>query len=129
MTFVENIRKSLKYNNEYAIGLFLDLSKAFDTINHDILLTKLQFYGIKNNTLNFFKSYLSDRKQTLVYNDVFSNAQSITCGVPQGSVLGPLLFILYINDMYKASNKLNSVIFADDTNLLCSNKDIDTLVR
>lgn len=128
LQFVENIRKALE-NDEYSIGLFLDLSKAFDTLDHDILLNKLEYYGIKNNSLNFFKSYLENRTQSVLYNNIKSDSKVLPCGVPQGSVLGPLLFILYINDMYLASSQLNTVLFADDTNLLKSHKNIDELTK
>ncbi len=82
------------YNGEYAIGLFLDLSKAFDTIDHKILADKLKFYGIRGVVLKWFESYLSNRKQVVLFNCIISEEMAITCGVPQGSILGPLLFLL-----------------------------------
>ena len=78
--------------NETTVGIFLDLSKAFDTINHDILLYKLEYYGFRGVTLDWFKSYLSNRKQFVHYQMHDSNHKIINCGVPQGSILGPLLF-------------------------------------
>ena len=100
------------------ISVFLDLSKAFDTLDHGILLQKLQYYGINNLNLKWFQSYLSNRTQYVEFDGNKSNYLPVTTGVPQGSVLGPLLFIIYMNDIYCASNKFNAILFADDTNLL-----------
>ena len=108
--------------NKYMLGVFIDLSKAFDTVNHDILLTKLQHYGIKGKTLNWLKSYLYNRKQ-FVY-DRSSGLLKVTCGVPQGSILGPLLFLIYVNDMFKVSSLVSTIMFADDTNLFLSHENI-----
>ena len=102
------------------ISVFLDLSKAFDTLNHSILLHKLEHYGIKGIALQWFQSYLYNRKQFVDYNGTFSTMSSISTGVPQGSVLGPLLFIIYINDIKDACDKFHAIIFADDSNLLDS---------
>ena len=79
--------------------LFIDLKKAFDTIDHEILLSKLELYGFNGASLNLFRDYLSDRTQVTVINNVNSDTSRIRCGVPQGSILGPLLFLLYINDL------------------------------
>ena len=81
--------------DETPINIFLDLSKAFDTLNHTILLNKLHHYGIRDGSLNLFKSYLQNRKQYVVINNAKSETLDITTGVPQGSILGPLLFIIY----------------------------------
>ena len=83
-----------------------DLKKAFDTVNHKILLKKLYAYGIRGSILKWLDSYLSDRLQYVYYNGSESNSDSITCGVPQGSILGPLLFIIYMNDIFNVSNFL-----------------------
>ena len=110
--------------NETTDGIFLDLSKAFDTINHDILLYKLEYYGFRGVTLDWFKSYLSNRKQFVRYQMHDSNHKIINCGVPQGSILGPLLFILYIKDIVNTTSLLELILFADDTTLLFSHPDI-----
>ena len=112
------------------INIYLDLSKAFDTLNHDILLQKLNHYGIHGISLDLFRSYLSRRQQYVDYNGTKSKLLNITTGVPQGSILGPLLFIIYINDIAHSSNKFDFIIYADDTTL-CStlnrNTNIDAI--
>ena len=100
------------------LAIFLDFSKAFDTIDHEILLYKLSHYGIKDTALSWFKSYLSNRTQYVQYKDIASTELTITTGVPQGSILGPLLFIIYINDISKVTNKFQFTIYADDTTLV-----------
>ena len=102
---------------EHVIALFMDLSKAFDTIDHDILLYKLNKYGIRGIVLSWIKSYLSNRQQFVSIDKVESSLLNIKCGVPQGSILGPLLFVIYINDIVNSSTVLAFVLFADDTNL------------
>ena len=100
--------------------IFLDLSKAFDTIDHDLLLSKLKFYGFSNLALTLMKSYLSDRTQYVDMDGITSDHCRVTVGVPQGSILGPLLFLIYVNDLPNCTNLLDSTIFADDTSLASS---------
>ena len=100
--------------------LFLDLKKAFDTVDHVILLKKLNYYGVDDRALAWFRSYLEDRQQVCYVNEVTSSMASITCGVPQGSILGPLLFLVYVNDFPKSLDYGMARLFADDTNLTFS---------
>ena len=123
---VNEISKSFE-ENKFTLGVFIDLSKAFDTVNHKILITKLKNYGIRNKNLKWFISYLSNRKQFISCDEQHTDMANITCGVPQGSILGSLLFLIYVNDLYKASKILNPIMFADDTNLFFSSYDIKTL--
>ena len=102
---------------EQVLAIFLDLSKAFDTIDHNILFEKLKHYGIEGAPLEWLQSYLSDRKQFIQYEDTSSDLLSLQVGVPQGSILGPLIFLIYINDARNATSALNFIHFADDTNL------------
>ena len=111
----------------FSCGVFVDLKKAFDTVDHHILLQKLNHYGFRGIVNEWFSSYLKGRTQTTQIDSHISGKIDTTCGVPQGSVLGPLLFIIYINDIHKASDKLDFFLFADDTNILYADKDLKLL--
>jgi len=123
---MDELYKNLDDGN-IGIGIFLDLQKAFDTIQHSILLDKIYHYGIRGLAHTWIKNYLSNRQQFVSTNGLNSSKQTIKFGVPQGSVLGPLLFLLYINDITNIDPSLKIKLFADDTNLFLYNKDIKIL--
>ena len=124
--------------NEIPIDIFLDLSKAVDAIDHTILLHKLKYYGLEQSTLRLFESYLKNRKQYTEIEESKSEILPLTIGVPQGSIVGPLLFIIYINDLSESTKKFDFIIYADDTTLSStinsfnneqSNVDTQTLIN
>ena len=116
-------------NNQITCGIFVDLSKAFDTVNHHMLLDKLENLGIRGKALELFRSYLSGRKQYVNIDNCKSKTRSITCGVPQGSVLGPLFFLLFINDLPNCCPSGKVRIFADDTNVFFHCNSIEELIE
>ena len=128
LSITEMIREALD-NSNFACGIFIDLQKAFDTVDHQILLKKLEHYGIRGIANNWFKSYLSNRKQFVSINGFNSKEQSMKYGVPQGSVLGPLLFLIYINDLNKAIKYSTVHHFSDDTNLLVVGKNLQDIQK
>ena len=124
----EAIRSALD-SGSVTCGIFVDFQKAFDTVNHDILLKKLEHYGFRGVINNWFRSYLTDRKQKVVINGFESESKILPHGVPQGSVLGPILFLIYINDLNRCIKYSTTYHFADDTNLLHISKDYKSLQK
>lgn len=128
IALTEIVRNALD-NNEFAAAVFIDLQKAFDTVDHKILTQKLHHYGIRGKALDIFKSYLKDRSQCVLINETKSTYLEIKHGVPQGSVLGPLLFLIYINDLHRSISFSTAIHFADDTSLICRESSLKRLNR
>ena len=120
MTSLELVDKILSFmdDGDTPIVIFSDLSKAFDTLNHNILLHKLKHHGLSKNSTGLIKNYLENKTQYVNFNDVTSDHHKISTGVPQGPILGPLLFLIYGNDLHKSSKLFQFILFADDTALL-----------
>jgi hypothetical protein len=128
LKFVEYIYQSLN-NKSHALSILVDYRKAFDTVNYKILLSKLHAYGIRGLPLEWFKNYLHNRKQYVRVGSSFSSTKPISIGIPQGSVAGPILFILYINDLPNVSELFSTILFADDTSLTVSDNQYDSLIN
>jgi retron-type reverse transcriptase len=108
----------------YTLGLFLDMTKAFDCINHQTLFQKLELYGVRGIALDWIKSYMDNRRLKVNVDNVLSDDFSVSCGTPQGSVLGPLLYIIVANDMPKCMKFTSSIMFADDTTIFMSGRNL-----
>ena len=128
LDMVEKVRGAWDQGN-VALGVLIDLKKAFDTVDHSILLAKLEHYGVRGTAHKLMSSYLEDRAQYVTYDGYESDRGELLCGVPQGSVLGPLFFLLYVNDMISACPELELVLFADDTNIFAQGKDPKTMFQ
>jgi hypothetical protein len=124
--FTDNVLKSMD-DGKVTGAIFLDLAKAFDTVNHTILLRKLSLLGLDANSCDWFRSFLTDRSQATQFSNTLSDAARVTTGVAQGSILGPLLFIIYVNDLPSILDHCCVTLFADDTVLYVSSKSTDTL--
>ena len=128
LLLTDNIRKSIDKGNLVG-ALYIDLSKAFDTLGHSILLSKLKSYGIRGKASEWFTDYLFHRRQICIINDVTSEATAVTCGVPQGSILGPLLFLIHLNDFELCLAHSDIILFADDTVVYTAGKTIEEIER
>ena len=128
MIFLMEHINNILNDDENAMVLFFYLAKAFDTLNHDILFKKLEHYGIRGTPLNLIKSYLTNRSQKVIINETLSDELPITIGVPQGSILGPLLFIIYMNDITYSTANATLGLYADDTTAIIRDNSKDNLI-
>ena len=127
MHFLDKIYSAFNSKStEYSLAIFCDLKKAFDTVNFDILLAKLEHYGFRGKELQWFFNYLKGRRQAVEIDGVSSTLKELLCGVPQGSVLGPILFLIFINDLPNCS-ELFALLFADDTTLQINSENLVSL--
>ena len=128
-TFIDEIYTAMN-NNDIVIATYIDAMKAFDTVNHDILLKKAKKYGLRGDVFEWLKDYLSNRFQCTIANNSTSDTKPVTCGVPQGSVCGPLLlFLIYINDLSKIMDHCKVSLYADDTVLYISHNNLQTALQ
>ena len=116
-------------NKNPCASVFLDITKAFDTIDHSLLLNKLESFGFRGHFKKLIQSYLNNRQQYVFFQSKTSEIKNIKNGVPQGSVLGPLLFLIFVNDLPTNMQKSEITLFADDTNILCGGKDIEKISK
>ena len=125
--FIDRVRRLMDQGN-YVLSIFIDFTKAFDTVDHDILLDKMDRIGIRGHANDFFRTYLKTRQQYTEINGCKSSLRNVSCGVPQGSVLGPLFFLIYINDLYRAVCNDSVLLFADDTSLSVYNQKLNAVI-
>ena len=128
ITLVEKITHALD-RGKIVRGVFIDFKKAYDTVSHDILLQKLEAYGIKNNIYDLIKNFLSNRKRFVQYSDGKSDVKDVLHGVPQGCILGNLFYIIYANDFSRASSLLFTIIFADDTSVFIEGQTYENVYK